>query len=302
MKITLTKLTVLFVFLFSYIQKTSAQNASGIPHLFSVSPTAAPAFPGGAANIILTAPPRTDEWDTLFTPGGGWNFTFAGTTYNKVVLSSNGWLALIPNSVTSIPASIPNAMPNNDLSNNTTGYPIIAPLWDDLATLAISHVVSGGAYWVRWTLKWDKNNGSSSPLVFAKLDATNSTITYYYSSNSTYVPTSPSASIGIAGVCPGDFYSVYSTSNNTAYVDSVTENTTIGTGAPNGVRPYTCSYIFTPYSSNDNCASAQDLGVIGGSCTPVLGSTINAITSGSAICSGEVKDVYFKIIKRAGAT
>jgi hypothetical protein len=213
-------------------------------------------------------------------------------------------LALIPSAIVSIPASI-TPFPNNQLSNNTTGYPLIAPLWDNHSANLISYNVSpANSLWIRWSIKWQNTNPSAASVLFwVKLDGTNNTINFYYANNATYLPTTPSASIGIAGICLGDYYSVNVTSNNSASIDSASENLNIGQGGATTFRPYNCSYTFTPININDNCASATDLGTINGSCTNIQSSTINASTSGSPMCTGsDTRDVFYKFIKPAGVT
>jgi hypothetical protein len=279
-----------------------AQLASGIPYLFSVMPVTPPVFPSvGAINIILPQNSQ-DEWDTLINPSPPFSFNFAGIEYTKIVISSNGWLALMPSTVTSIPASIPNAMPDNNLSNNTTGYPIVAPLWDDLSTSLISYSISpANTLWIRWTCKWDKTNAAAaSSLFWIKLDGNDGTIAYHYANNVTYIPSTPSASIGIAGVCPNDFYSAYCTSYNNAFVDSVIEDTAIGGGVSPNMRPYNCSFVFTPFCRNDSCVNATYIG-INQTCVNILTSTIHATASAIGNCSTtDVKDVWYKIYKPVG--
>ena len=305
-----TKLFLILYLCLSGWDSANGQNATGMPYAFSVSTAAIPVFPGGASNVFLTPPFRvanqSDEWDSLVAPAG-WNFTFANVTCNKFVLSSNGWLALIPNSVATIPASFSgNAYPNNLLSNNTTGYPIIAPLWDDMASVIISFVVPAATntLWVRWSLKWNSTNAATGALVYVKLDGNTNTITYYYP-NLAYSPVGASASIGIAGSCPGDYYSVYSTSSNTAYVDSTNENGMIGnSGLPPEVRPLNVTYIFTPFAPNDNCTGAYParfIGNVGLTCSSVEASTFNAAVSGTGNCATpDDNDVWFSVYKPAG--
>jgi hypothetical protein len=295
-----------FLLLIGNFQSAQAQLALGIPYNFSVA-GAPPAFPGGATNILVPAA-NVDEWDTLLAPAG-WTFNFAGLTYTKVVVSSNGWLALVPGAVGVNPLPWPaNSNPNNQLSANATGFPIIAPLWDDLATALVSYVVTGGQLWVRWTVKWQKTAGANQSLFYVKLDgnAGVNTITFYYP-NIAYTPVTPSASIGIAGICTGDYYSVFSTSGNTAYVDSASENTDIGLNAsPPNVRPVNVSYIFTPYHPYDNCTGgspAKSLGVINSTCTYTTGITNNAAVSGLGNCSTtDDNDAWFSFIKPQGST
>ena len=303
-----TKLLVVLLLILATSITAEAQLAVGIPHTFSVTAVTPPVFPAGSVNII-PAGALADESVNLVNPGVTWNFIFAGVTYNKVVVSTNGWLALLR--VTD-PASIPGSvipLPTNSLSTNPTGYPIIAPLWDDLSTSIISWVVpaASNTLWVRWSVKWDKTNATTSSLFYVKLDGNLNTTTFYYANNTTYIPTNGTASIGIAGICAGDFYSVNCTASNVANVDSVTENTNIGSPGASNFRPFNCSYTFTPYNPSDNCSGsfpAISLGTITGTCTNTLASTVNAITSGlPGNCStSDVKDVWFSFVKPNNVT
>jgi hypothetical protein len=301
MKIKITLIGIVFLLnLFS--TRIYSQLASGIPYLFSVD-TGVVGLPGGTIYLVPRMASQ-NEWDTLVAPFG-WSFSFAGTTYTKFCVSTNGWLALMPGSVVtpSWPAFIIPPNPANELNNNTTGYPIIAPLWDDLSTSLVRYTVVGNILTVVWTSRWQAAN--AVPLTFfIRLNGTTNTITFYYRNDSTYVPVSPSASIGIAGICPGDFYSVYPTSNNAAYVDSVTENTNIGDTVSPNVRPYNVSFKFTPYSPNDNCSGnypALHLGTIDSSCSMVFSANIHAVDSSSPTCSTpDDKDVWFSFTKPVG--
>ena len=242
------KKTITFLFLIFLAPFTSlmAQFPSGMCFNFDVSSTPIPSFPIGFANII---PPTSDQDEGVFLLSNipNWSIDFAGSTYGSVAISTNGWLALLPDTTTVIPASIL-PFPNNDLSNNSTGYPIVAPLWDDLSTIIMSWVVPSGSneLWVRWSSKWDNSNSASgTPITYIKLDGNNNSISYYYSNYPAYIPTNPSASIGIAGGVTGEFYSVSATASNNAYADSVNENTDIGMGGPTTMRPYNTTFVFS---------------------------------------------------------
>ena len=297
--LVLTGIVILAVFPYSH---SSAQLASGIPHIFSVSTITPPVFPAGSANI-LPAGALADESVNLVSPVfGTWNFNFAGVNYGKVAVSTNGWLALLPASAAVIPASV-TPLPANSLITNPTGYPIIAPLWDDLSTSVISWVVpaASNTLWVRWSVKWDKTNASTASLFYVKLDGNFNTTTFYYANNAAYVPILPFASIGIAGICAGDFYSASCTANNAATVDSIIENPNIGSAGASNQRPYNCSFTFSPYGLNDDCANAAFLGTISGACTNFTSSIINATASGTGNCSSsDVKDVWFTYFKPVG--
>ncbi len=280
------------------------QSASGIPFSFTVTTPAT--APPALTNITVPAV-NSDEWDTLIAPAG-WSFVFAGVTYTKVVISSNGWLALIPAAVAVNPLPYPaNSLPNNLLSNNTTGYPIIAPLWDDHSSAIVAYNVTAGVLSVRWYVKWQKANATVATSLFwvdLNGNAGINTIGFHYFNNAAYVPVTPSASIGIAGVCPGDFYSVSCQSALAATVDSSVENTNIGVGTANNFRPYNVNYLFTPYHPYDNCSGsypARNLGTINSTCTYKTASTFNASVSGVGNCATtDDNDVWFQFIKPAG--
>jgi hypothetical protein len=295
--------TILFSASLLFLSAYNVHAQNGIPHTFLVTAATPPAFPTtGQTNIVVPAA-NIDEWTTMVTPVG-FSFVFAGQTYTQVVISTNGWCSLIPASYAAIPPVFASAFPNNLLANNTTGFPICAPLWDDLSANVFTWNYTGGALWIRWNVKWDKNNlATATPLTYVKLDGTNNTITFYYANNTTYVPSNPSASIGIAGVCAGDYYSVRTTALNAAYVDSTSENPNIGQGGATTMRPYNCSYTFTPYCPNDNCGSAVYGGTIASTCTNATYSTINATAGGFGNCStSDVKDVWVKYYKPVGVT
>ncbi len=279
---------------------SNGQAGIGLPYGFGVVSTATNIT--GATTINLTIRPAAiqDEMDTLINIPSAGAITFGGIVYNQFVVSTNGWLALTPSSA-GLPASNPlPPNPNNSLSTSSIGYPVIAPLWDDMAMASIQYNWTAPVLTVKWTGRWDKTNASFTNAFGVKIDGTTGICTFFYN-NVAYTPTSPSASIGIAGVCTGDFTSVNVLSATTAASDSVTEwNVT--------TRPNNVNYIFTPYNPHNNCSGtyiAKNLGTIGSSCT-LSGnySTVQATTSGSgmACAAGEVKDVWFSVIKPLGVT
>src|SRR5262249_49734325 len=82
----------------------------------------------------------------------GFNFTYGCNTYTKFMASSNGFISL---------GTATDAMYSNSLAATGQG-PILAPLWDDLATSgtgSVNYVLSGTApnrvLTVEWLLmKW----------------------------------------------------------------------------------------------------------------------------------------------------
>src|SRR3954463_6999985 len=94
----MNKLFTILLLVFSY-HISEAQRASGIPHLFSTLTGDTITFTAPVTSITFSTRPvaQQDEWDTLMAPVG-FNFTFAGVIYSKVVLTSNGYIALVPGS------------------------------------------------------------------------------------------------------------------------------------------------------------------------------------------------------------
>ena len=271
------------------VSKILAQPGIGISYRFSSAVGVTTFVPGVPP---FTAFPTTDD-DAVAVAPPGMNLKFGGRTYQQFVVSSNGWVALTP--VGAIPAALSAGgfLNTNQLSTYAGGFPLIAPFWDDLAATAFSSNYIGGVLWVRWTAKIDKTNPSAQPLFWVKIDGNTGIINFYYQNNVAYVITgTPTASIGIAGVCTGDFYSINPT---TPSIDSTLETSNIA------LRPNNYTYTFTPYQWYDNCASAKDLGTVGASCVAALFNINNAVSSGSAICATtDTADVWFKIVKPAG--
>jgi len=276
------------------VMVTIAQPGVGISFTFSSLP-AFTAYPTTAPNINQIVPlANQDDFGYLFAPVG-MNVTFAGNTYQKIVVSTNGWLALVPNSVAAIPASLSagNYLSSNQLAAYAGGYPILAPFWDDLATTQISYNYTGGALWVRWTSKIDKTNAFGANLFWLRIDGTTGVVNYFYNSIAYTISGIPTASIGLAGECTGDYYS-YNFPASSTWADSTIETSTIAT------RPVNLTYTFTPFQLYDNCANAKDLGTANATCT-FSTYNINNATAGSAICSTpDQKDIWFRFVKPVG--
>ncbi|MBL0102987.1 MAG: T9SS type A sorting domain-containing protein [Bacteroidetes bacterium] len=360
------------------ISSALAQPGIGIPFGFTNS-----GAPTATTSVNLAVNAVGQDNSTIILTPTGFSFNFAGTLYQDVVVSTNGWAALIPASLmtnagtasltaataagsniltvastaglapgmyvtgTSImgaaaaptvgmaqivavtsgttftinlsappggltigtaltyytigTAAFATALPTNSLSTYAGGYPLIAPLWDDLNILALSYTV-GATTNIRWTGKWDKNAASGTLQFGASFSSANGNIAFFYP-NLAYTATgAPSASMGIAGVCTGDFYSMTPVTTNTATVDSTVENNLIN----GSVKPTNVQYTFNPFCPNDNCAAprpAKDLGTINTTCTYATFSNVNATTSGSNICSTtDNRDVWFKFTKPAGTS
>ncbi len=294
---------ILFILLLlnAMADKTMAQLASGMP--FRFSPSTHAVTPTVPTLINLSSRPAAirDEFDTLLVPVG-FNFTFAGIAYDRVIISTNGWVALAPSSVAVLPAYFASALPNNSLSTYAGGLPLIAPLWDNDSCSLIQYGLLGNVLTIRWTVKWDKTNaGAYGSPFWVVLDGNTGNIDIYYS-NTVYVPSaSASASVGIAGVCTGDFYSVTpNAAIASTAIDSVAENSTVA------LRPQGHRYTFIPYNANDNCSGpfpAKNLGTLNSTCTYTQSTTVNATVSGVGNCStADDNDVWFTIVKPIGTT
>ena len=195
--------------------------------------------------------------------------------------------------------SFNSTLPTNILSTYALGRPLIAPLWDDLATTIFSVNFTGLNYNIRWSAKWGTGGASGESF---NVNFNNSTgfINFNYPAGA-YTPVAPSASIGIAGVCAGDYYFATPTAAATATVDSA-----IADPANVATRPVGVAYIWNPISKNDNCSGsfpAKDLLTINSTCTYQTFSNVNASTSGTNICATtDNKDVWFKFTKPVGVS
>lgn len=296
LKILLPAILLLF---FSSL-KTMPQLASGIPFQFFAVDSISPALTPTLINLSTRQAHFRDEFDTLLTIPFAFDFEFACERYSKIILSTNGWLALAPISMTSLPPYFSNsALPNNSLSTYSGGIPLIAPLWDDDSCTALYYGIQANILTVKWLLKWDKTNtGTYTSLVWVVLNPNTGTIEFNYS-NAAYVASqTASASIGIAGVCEGDFYSVTpDTINSLSFIDSIFENVSINT------KPINARYIFTPSNFYDNCSNARFMGTLDSSCVSFPVTTCNASSSGSGLCStSDANDIWFSFFKPAGVS
>lgn len=159
----------------------------------------------------------------------GFTFNYRCTNYTQFKVSSNGWLTLN----TAVAGS--NAW--NDL-NNSFDRPIIAPLWDDIATGAageVNYKLTGASPNRILTIEWKEMEWyyAASPWALSfqcKLYETSNNIEFIYTrnGNATFNVVSPSASIGISGTVAGEFYSLQDVTASPV-VSTVTENTALAT-------------------------------------------------------------------------
>ena len=274
-----------------------AQPGIGISYRFSTAVGTIPYPTAGAIAQVVSAG-NQDDFAYLFTPAG-MNLKFGGNTYQKFVVSTNGWIALLPASQATIPAGLSGGgyLNSNQLSTYNVGYPLIAPFWDNIAATAFSYNYTANALWVRFTVKIDNTNATPGSLFWVKIDGITGEIIYYYTNTAYAITGTPTASIGIAGICTGDYYS-YNLPAALTYADSTIETSNIST------KPMGVTYTFTPYQLYDNCITAKDLSPLTGTCAATIFNINNALSSGAPItCSPtltDTADVWFKITKPIG--
>jgi cyanophycinase-like exopeptidase len=138
----------------------------------------------------------------------GFTFTFFGTDYTQLKAGSNGFL--------NFEVSGSDSYNENDIRN--PGYPIIAPLWDDLngGGGAASYKLEGtpGSQiftfeWINW--RWNYNATFANISFQVKLYEDGDKIEFIY--NNIGGPTVlASASVGITGTDSDRFYSLFDTS------------------------------------------------------------------------------------------
>ncbi len=161
----------------------------------------------------------------------GFNFSYCGTDFNSIKVSSNGWVGL--------GASATGSNLGNDIAS-TTLLPFIAVLWDDIsmANGSVSYLMSGTAPNRTFTIQYENakwNYGATNEFDFQVVLLENGSIYLNYGP-STGTPSSASASIGINATPGGTgwFYSVTPGTPSTASM-TVAQNS-VSAFPGNGVR------------------------------------------------------------------
>ncbi|TPG36268.1 T9SS sorting signal type C domain-containing protein [Flavobacterium pectinovorum] len=221
----LLSLVLFFTFFINYGQSASS-------YCFLAKPGSYTALTGTTNVPGLSA---TDD-EAISTPITlPFNFTFGGSAYNQVKVSSNGWLTF---------GSTTNAAYSNTSANAGSSKPILFPLWDDLQNRTIPrYVVSGSApnrvFKLEWSQqKWDFNANNDVISFQVWLYETTNVIEYYYNRGGTAV-NNGSASIGIYD--SNDTYLTLNNSSATPTAQPSTFTTNISTKPVNGQI-----YSFTP--------------------------------------------------------
>ncbi len=190
---------------------------------FSTSTTAA-YTPNSGGTVIISS--GTDDGLSAAAPIG-FSFTYNCTTYTQFIASSNGWMSLGTTAAASLPS---NAL-------GTTGQgPILAPLWDNLATApnvdslgSVNYTLTGTAPNRVLTVEWLNmlwNYQTLGPVMSfqVKLYETTNVIQFVYHRELRTINLG-SASIGISGgSSAGDFYSLDTTLNTATAVYGVEKN------------------------------------------------------------------------------
>lgn len=174
----------------------------------------------------------SDEVLSAATPIG-FTFVYGCNSYTQFIASSNGWM--------SFNTGITSANLTNNL-NTSSDRPMIAPLWDDMATsgggaAGVNYALTGTAPNRVLTVEWNRMawnyTGANNAISFqVKLYETTNQIEFIYSQGGGAL-TTPSASIGISGPVSGQFYSL-NNAGGSPTASSATETTTIGTKPATG--------------------------------------------------------------------
>lgn len=285
----LMKYSLIILFMF-FVTTSSPQ---GLSLIFSYDSTLTSFPDSGCTNIVLQY--GTDYSLLLLTPPG-MRINFECQYFTKIVVSTNGWAVLVPDTTTVVPDDLYHIdlYGHDRLVYYQTPFPIFAPYWDNIATSEFSYNYIGGALWVRWTSMVNNNSNDAAKLFWVKIDGSTGKSEFFYSDTTYNINGTPSASIGIAGLCLNGFHSVGFRSG-LPYCDSLTETDDIG------FLPHHVHYTFTPYQFYDNCSSAYDLGTITSTCTPHWYRISNCNSPSPGICSTlDPGQIWFKITKPAG--
>lgn len=165
----------------------------------------------------------------------GFTFQYGCVNYTQFKASSNGWL------------TFNTAVTGSNLTNNltaSTDRPIIAPLWDDLATgsagnvnYKLTGVVGARILTIEWKqMEWGFSAATWGLSFQVKLYETTNRIEFVYTGNgatSTTNLVSPNASIGLGGSTLGDYYSLNGT-GAAPIASKVLETTNLSTKPANG--------------------------------------------------------------------
>jgi hypothetical protein len=192
----------------------------------------------------------------------GFSFTFDGTAYTQVKVSSNGWLTFNT-------AATANSLTNDLATGAATERPRLAPFWDDLngSSGTAQYAVTGTAPNRTFTFEWSNwfrfgNTGGPSFSMQVQLTEGTNVVRYVYTQLAGAPITGATASIGLSGVGTGNgtFLSL-NNSTATPTTSSTTETTTISDLPATGQI-----YTFTP-PAPAACPTPRNLATVGTTAT-----------------------------------
>ncbi len=186
----------------------------------------------------------------------GFTFQYGCVNYTQFKASSNGWLTLNT------------AVAGSNLTNNlatSTDRPIIAPLWDDLATgsggnvnYKLTGIVGSRVLTIEWKqMEWNYSASTWALSFQVKLYEGTNRIEFVYDRNggASLNVSSASASIGLGGLTSGDYYSLNGT-GAAPTASKVLETTSLSskplTGQIYRWDPILCAGAPTPGIANAN--------------------------------------------------
>jgi hypothetical protein len=197
----------------------------------------------------------------------GFTFTYNGTNYTSVNISTNGFLSLGA-ALTSGSIYYSNNL-NSGPSTPTGARPIIAPLWDDLDAQAannITYTTTGSSpnrvFIVQWkNILWDYSALGATISFQVRLSETSNQIQFVYrqEANVGTLDASGGASIGIsaASTGSGNFISLANATNSPTTSTTIETNSIITKPATGQV------YTFTPVTQAANDASVTLIQTLG---------------------------------------
>lgn len=269
----------------------------------------------------------------------GFRFYLSGSTtaYRYMGLSVNGWCwfsatggwAAHNYSSLSTPSfsTWVNNFTNVRDAATFTYKPVLSCFWDDLTLTSsgnskVAYKITGVSPNRILTIEWNKvqrypdfsGNGAASFQIIIRenpLGGTNaSLISYNYFNEGTF-SSAISASIGILGTCPGDFYSL-NNSGTTPIASQTVETTNINAFAANGQLYRFTGAVSASAVNDDICNATSLLFNTNSTCNTIVGTTKGATVQAFAVTGGAAggaclsapsnRDVWYTVIKPIGTT
>src|ERR1700741_2893381 len=170
----------------------------------------------------------------------GFNFEFDATIYTEIQVSDNGYIHfgndLGPTGYGNAGGDIviPNDFTDGTAMNpgDNTMRPFVAPLWEELAVAGIggggdvSYLLEGIAPNQKFTVQWNKMSwraptGTDQISFQVVFHETTNIIDFIYMQGPVALGNLPTASIGLAGINDGDFYSLSDSGPNPTFSQTV---------------------------------------------------------------------------------